>query len=128
MIGPFKLAPGGFRYIYVAINKFSKWIEYKPLVLATAKKAVELFEDIIHRFGLPNSIIIDLETMFTGHHFWDFCEDRCIFVKYVSVAHPRANGPVERANGIILDALKKRLYQKEEKHPRRWHKELPAVV
>ena len=66
MIGPFKPAPGGFRYVYVAINKFSKWIEYKPLISATAKKAVELFEEIIHRFGLPNSIITDLGTTFTG--------------------------------------------------------------
>ena len=29
---------------------------------------------------------------------------------------------------MILDALKKRLYQKEEKHPGRWLKELPVVV
>ena len=29
---------------------------------------------------------------------------------------------------MILDALKKRLYQKEEKHPGRWLKELPAMV
>ena len=29
---------------------------------------------------------------------------------------------------MILDALKKRLYQIEEKHPGRWLKELPAVV
>ena len=48
MIGPLKPALGGFRYIYVAIDKYSKWIEYKPLVLVTTKKAVELFEDIIH--------------------------------------------------------------------------------
>ena len=65
----FKPAPGGFGYVYVAIDKFSKWIEYKPLISATAKKAVELFEDIIHRFGLPNSIITDLGTTFTRHHF-----------------------------------------------------------
>ena len=90
-----------------------------------AKKAVELFEDIIHRFGLLNSIITDLGTIFTGHHFWDFCEDHCISVKYVFVAHPRANGQV---NDMILDALKKRLYQKEERHLGRWLKELPAVV
>jgi len=114
MIGPFKPAPGGFRYVYVAIDKFSKWIEYKPLVSATAKKAVELFEDIIHRFGLPNSIITDLRMTFTGHHFWDFCEDRCISVKYVSVAHPRANSQVERANGMILDALKKALSERRK--------------
>ena len=110
MIGPIKPAPGGFWYVYVAINKLSKWIKYKLLVLATTKKAVELFEDIIHRFGLLNSIITDLGTSFIGHHFWDFCEGHCISVKYVSVAHPRANGQVKRANDMILDALKKRLY------------------
>ena len=104
--------------MYVAIDKFSKWIKYKPLVSATAKKAVELFEDIIHRFDLPKSIITDLRTTFTSHHFWDLCEDRCIFVKYVSVAHPRANGQVKRANGMILDALEKRLYQKRRKASR----------
>jgi hypothetical protein len=36
-------------------------------------------------------------------------------VKYVLVAHPRANGQVERANGMILDALKKRLYRENDK-------------
>jgi len=69
MIGPFKKAPSGFRWVYVAIDKFSKWIEYKPLVQSTAKKAAELFNDIIHRFGLPNSIIIDLGSTFIGSDF-----------------------------------------------------------
>ena len=128
MIGPFKPAPGGFRYVYITIDKFSKWIEYKPLVSATAKKVVELFENIIHRFGLLNNIITDLGTTFTDHHFWDFYEDRSISIKYVSVAHPRANGQVERANGMILDALRKRLYKKDDKHPGRWVKELLAIV
>jgi hypothetical protein len=49
-------------------------------------------------------------------------------VKYVSVVHPRANGQVERANGMILDALKKRLYRENDKAPRRWLKELSAMV
>jgi hypothetical protein len=69
MIGPFKAAPGRFKYVYVAIDKFSKCIEYKPLVIATAKKAAGLFEDIIHRFVLPNSIITDLGSTFTGSDF-----------------------------------------------------------
>ena len=74
------------------IDKFSKWIEYKPLVQSTTKKAAELFNNMIHRFGLPNSIITDLGSTFTDSDFWDFYEDRCISIKYVSVAHPRANG------------------------------------
>ena len=77
---------------------------------------------------LPNSIITDLGTQFTGNAFWDFCDERSIVVKYVSVAHPRANGQVERTNGMILDALKKRMYRENDKAPGRWLKELPAVV
>ena len=69
MIGPFKKAPGRFRWVYVAIDKFSKWIEYKPLVHSTTKKATDLFDDIIYRFGLPNSIITDLGATFTGSDF-----------------------------------------------------------
>jgi transposase InsO family protein len=110
------------------IDKFSKWIEYKPLAKATTKKAAELLDNIIHRFGLPNCIITDLGSTFTGNDFWDFCDDRGIVVKYVSVAHPRANGQVKRASGMILDALKKRLYRENDQHPGRWLKELPAVV
>jgi len=47
---------------------------------------------IIHCFGLPNSIIIDLWSTFIGDDFWNFCDDRGIVVKYISVAHPRVNG------------------------------------
>jgi hypothetical protein len=67
-------------------------------------------------------------TQFTGSALWDFCDERSIIVKYVSVAHPRANGQVERANGMILNALKKKLYRENNKAPGRWLEELPAVV
>ena len=100
MIGPFKKA-------------LADSDGFGPLIQSIAKEEVELFNDIIHRFGLLNSIIIDLGSTFTDSDFWDFCEDRCISVKYVSVMHPRANGQVDRANIVILDALKKRLYKKE---------------
>jgi transposase InsO family protein len=128
MIGPFKPALGNFKFDFVLIDKFSKWIEYMPLVKATFEKAVEFLNQIIHSFGVPNSIITDLGTQFTGTTFWDFCDDRGIVIKYVSVAHPRANGQVERANGMIIDTLKKRLYIENDRAPGRWMKELSAVV
>jgi hypothetical protein len=128
MIGPFKLALGGFCWVYIIIEKFSKWIEYKALISGTRKKAAELLDEIIHHFGLPTSIITDLGSTFTDNDFWNLCDDRGIVVKYISVAHPRANGHAERANGMILDALKKRLYRANDKHPRTWLKELSTVV
>ena len=64
MVGPLKRAPGGFEYIYVAVDKFTKWIGYKPLVKFNATKAVEFMRDIMYHFGMPNRIIIDLGSPF----------------------------------------------------------------
>jgi hypothetical protein len=61
-----------------------------PLVKASSEKAVEFLDQVIHRFGIPNNIIINLGTQFTENMFWDFCDERSIVVKYVLVAHPRA--------------------------------------
>jgi len=95
MIGPFKPAPDNFKFVFVLIDKFSKWIEYMPLVKATFEKVVEFLNQIVHRFWVPNSIITNLGTQFTGTTFWDFYDDTGIVIKYVSVAHPRANGQVK---------------------------------
>jgi hypothetical protein len=44
------------------------------------------------------------------------------------VAHPRANGQFERANGLILDGLKKRLYDENSKKGKKWINEISSVV
>jgi transposase InsO family protein len=116
MIGPFKKAQGGYTHILVAIDKFTKWIEYKPIATLSAAKAVEFVQDFMFRFGVSNSIVTDLGSNFTRTEFFDFCDEQHIQIKYVSVAHSRANGQVERANGMILDALKKRVFDKIEKN------------
>jgi transposase InsO family protein len=115
MIGPFTTALGGFTHMLVAIDKFTKWIEYKPIAKLTPDRVVDFISDILHRFGFPNTIITDLGSNFTANQFWEFCENACIEIKYVSVAHPRANGQVERANGMIIDGLKKRIYDENSK-------------
>jgi hypothetical protein len=69
MISPFKLAPNNFKYVFVLIDKFSKWIEYMPLTKASSEKVVKFLDQIIHHFGLPNSIITDLGTQFTDSAF-----------------------------------------------------------
>jgi hypothetical protein len=88
MIGPLTTAPGGFTHVLVAIDKFTKWIEYKPIATLTADRVVTFIYDILHRFGFSNTIITNLESNFHSHQFWDLCEGTSIEVKYVSVAHP----------------------------------------
>ena len=121
-------APGGYTHLLVAIDKFSKWIEVRPLNNIRSEQAVAFFTNIIHRFGVPNSIITDNGTQFTGRKFLDFCEDHHIRVDWAAVAHPMTNGQVERANGMILQGLKPRIYNDLNKFGKRWMKELPSVV
>jgi transposase InsO family protein len=128
MIGSFTTAPGDFSHVLVAIDKFIKWTKYKPITKLTPDIVVDFISDILHRFGFPNTIITDLGSNFTASQFWEFCENACIEIKYVSVAHPRANGQVERANGMIIEGLKKRLYDENSKKGRKWIHELPHVV
>jgi hypothetical protein len=115
MIGPFTMTLGSFTHVLVAIDKFTKWIEYKPIAKLTPDRIVDFILDILHRFGFLNTIITNLGSNFTANQFWEFCENACIEVKYVSVAQPRANGQVERANGLIIYDLKKRLYDENSK-------------
>jgi transposase InsO family protein len=63
----------------------------------------------MHRFGMPNRVIIDLGSPFTAIKFRSWAQDYGISIDYVSIAHSKANGQVERANGLILAELKPRL-------------------
>jgi transposase InsO family protein len=128
MVGPLKKAPGGFTHLLVAIDKFTKWIEVWPISRTRAEESVKFFTNIIHRFGVPNSIITDNGTNFTGKKFLDFCDDNGIRVDWAAVGHPRTNGQVERANGMLLQGLKPRIFKRLEKYGSKWVAELPSVV
>ena len=75
MIGPLTTAPGSFTHILVAIDKFTKWIEYKPITKLTPDQAVDFICYILYQFGFPNTIITDLGSNFTAGQFWEFCDN-----------------------------------------------------
>jgi transposase InsO family protein len=56
---------------------------------------------------MPNSIITDNGTNFTAGEFQQFAKEFGIKIKYASVAHPKSNGQVEKANGLVCGGLKK---------------------
>jgi hypothetical protein len=68
-VRPLKRAKGGFEYIYVAIDKFTKGIAYKPLVKYSATMSVEFIQEIMRCFRMPNRIITDLGSPFTAIEF-----------------------------------------------------------
>jgi hypothetical protein len=93
-----------------------------------SEEVVEFFTDIIYRFRIPNSIITDNDTVFTGKKFLKFCDDNKICMDWAVVAHPRNNGQAERANDMILRGLKPWIFRRLEKFRERWVTELPSVL
>jgi transposase InsO family protein len=128
IVGPLRNALEGYTHLLVAIDKFSKWAEVRPIKNLSTEKAVSFFTDIIQRFGVPNSIITDNGSRFTGKKFLEFCDKYHIHVDWAAIAHPQTNSQVERANGMIVQGLKPRIFDRLNKSGRRWLQELPAVV
>jgi transposase InsO family protein len=128
IVGPLRKVPGGYTHLLVAIDKFSKWVEMGPITNLRVEQAVTFFTDIIYQFGVPNSIITDNGSQFTGRKFLEFCDKFHIRVDWADVAHPQTNGKVERANGMILQGLKPRILDRLNKSGHKWLQELPAVV
>jgi transposase InsO family protein len=90
--------------------------------------AVKFFESIVYRYGVPNSIITDNGTNFTAGEFQEFAKNLGIKIKYASVAPPKSNGQVEKANGLVCAGLKKRLLRPLKRAASAWVEELPSVL
>jgi hypothetical protein len=111
-------------YLYVAATTQV----VSPITNLRAEQAVTFFTDIIYRFGVPNSIITDNGSQFMGRKFLELCDKFHIRVDWAAVAHPQTNGQVEHANGMIIQGLKPRIFDRLNKSSRKWLQELPAVV
>jgi transposase InsO family protein len=128
IVGPFPHVVGGYRFLYVAIDKFTKWLEATPVVKINKQSAVKFNKSIICRFGVPNRVIADNGSQFTSGAFQRYCEDLGIQICYASIAHPESNGQVERANAEILKGPKTRTYDGFKKHGKKWIDELPCAL
>ena len=102
MVGPFKTAPGGYTHLLVAVDKFTKWVEAKPIKNLDGATAANFLWGIISRFGIPHSIITDNGTNLSQGTVEEYCDQHGIRLDLASVAHPQANGQVERTNGLVL--------------------------
>jgi hypothetical protein len=106
ILGPFPRAIGGYRFLFVSIDKFTKWPEATPVVSITQGAAVAFLRSIVCRFGVPSRIIMDNGTQFKSRLFQEYCEGIGTQLCFASVPHPRSNGQAERANVEILRGLK----------------------
>jgi transposase InsO family protein len=121
-------APGGFRFLFVGIDTFTKWMAATPVVNITQEAAVKFLQSIIYRFGVPKGVLMDNGTQFKGAKFLRCFADFGIHYQPSSAAHPQTNGQVECTNSLLLQGMKTRMFQDLEAKDKNWHNELPSIL
>ena len=66
MVGPLKGGSHKKKYLLVMVDKFTKWIEAKPVKTAEAGPVIDFISGVVHRYGVPHSIITDNDSNFTA--------------------------------------------------------------
>jgi hypothetical protein len=59
ILGPFPRAVGGYHFLYIAIDKFTKWSEATTMITINKASAMKFLMSIVCRFGILNRIITD---------------------------------------------------------------------
>jgi transposase InsO family protein len=102
IVGILPMAPGGFRFLFIGIDTFTKWMEATLVVNITQEASVKFLKSIIYRFSVPKRVLTDIGTQFKGAKFLRCCTDFIIHHQPSSAAHPQINEQVERTNGLLL--------------------------
>ncbi|VFQ59409.1 unnamed protein product [Cuscuta campestris] len=125
IIGAFPQAQGRKKYVMIAIDYFTKWVEAEAYATITTKQCQRfMWKNIITRFGSPRNIVTDNGPQFRNPGFSKYLEDFGITHNKASVAYPQGRGQVENANRTIVDGIKKRL----DEAGTNWLEELPHII
>jgi hypothetical protein len=126
IVGPLPTAQGNLKFTFVAVEYFTKWIEAREVSTITSKTTQKFFwQNIVCRFGVLSELTVDNGKQFDSQDFRDFCFSIGTKPVFASMYHPESNGVVERTNGKIFSAIKKRLLDDKKG---KWANQLPEVV
>ena len=106
-MGPFPASCGN-RYILVAVDYVSKWVEAVARATNDSKTVVQfLKKNIFTCFGTPRALISDEGTHFVSKQFEQILKKYGVNHKISTAYHPQTNGQVEVSNREIKQILEK---------------------
>ncbi|GJU11864.1 reverse transcriptase domain-containing protein [Tanacetum coccineum] len=96
-MGPFPSSRGN-KYILVAVDYLSKWVEAKALPTNDARVVVKFLKSLFARFGTPRAIISDRGTHFCNDKFAKVMSKYGVTHRLATAYHPQTSGQVEVSN------------------------------
>ncbi|GJR10012.1 putative nucleotidyltransferase, ribonuclease H [Tanacetum coccineum] len=97
----------GNKYILVAIDYVSKWVEAQAFPTNNAQNIVNFLKKLFARFGIPKALISD-----RGTHLYNYQMERAmkrygVIHQFSTTYHPQTNGQVKNTNRAIKRILEK---------------------
>ncbi|GJX74675.1 reverse transcriptase domain-containing protein [Tanacetum coccineum] len=96
-MGPFPSSRGN-KYILVAVDYLSKWVEAKALPTNDARVVCKFLKSLFARFGVPRAIISDRGTHFCNDQFAKVMQKYGVTHRLSTAYHPQTSGQVEVSN------------------------------
>nr|GEV04203.1 reverse transcriptase domain-containing protein [Tanacetum cinerariifolium] len=92
------LSSRGNKYILVAVDYLSKWVEAKALPTNDARVVCKILKSLFARFGTHRVIISDRGTHFCNDQFANILLKYGVTHRLATVYHPQTSGQVEVSN------------------------------
>ena len=117
---PFPLSHNGYDSVLTVVDRLTKMVEFIPTTrTVTAEGVARLFFDHIFRhFGLPQVIISDRDTRFTGKFWTTLTSLVGTHLRFSTAFHPQTDGMAERYNRTLEEML--RSYVTQLRNPTHW--------
>lgn len=117
LMGPFPRSSGGFCYLVVTVDLFSKYVWVKPLRTATAAAVHKhLLEDVFLKYGVPTTLLCDNAKQFKCDLMDTFSQDYGCSVIYSFFYHAQAN-PTERVKNYDCIFRERQPQELGQEHP-----------
>nr|GEY23208.1 reverse transcriptase domain-containing protein [Tanacetum cinerariifolium] len=93
-----KVFNSGNKYVLVAFDYLSKWVEAKALPTNDTRVVVKFLKSLFSRFGTPKAIISDRGTHFCNDQFSRVMKKYRVTHRLSTTYHPQISGQIEVTN------------------------------
>jgi hypothetical protein len=105
VVGASRTTTLGYTHILIAVDKFSKWVEARPIASLSGETTTCFIKDIVVRYDIPNSIITNNGSNLSRGELEQYFYHMGMQLYATSTVHPRSNGQVGCMSGLILHGI-----------------------